>query len=86
MRLKSLTQEELGQGQEDHCWFNQGSLYTTSVFPKDTERDFWFLNQDIWSWEEHKSEDDFEKIVEECEDSECRDHIVMLYKEQIEVV
>ena len=26
---KSLTQEELGQGQEDHCRFN----YTTSVFP-----------------------------------------------------
>ena len=36
---KILTQEELGQGQEDHCLFNQGSPYTTSVFPKDTERD-----------------------------------------------
>ena len=33
---RSLTQEELGQCQEDHCWFNQGSLYSTSVFPKDT--------------------------------------------------
>ena len=31
---QSLTQEELGQ--EDKCWFNQGSPYTTSVFPKDT--------------------------------------------------
>ena len=36
---KSLTQEELGQGQEDHCWFNHGSPYTISVFPIDTERD-----------------------------------------------
>ena len=43
----SLTQEELGQGQEDHCWLNQGSTCTTSVFPKDTE-DIWFLNQEIW--------------------------------------
>ena len=33
---KSLTQEELGQGQEDHCRFNHRSPYTTS---KDTERD-----------------------------------------------
>ena len=30
--------------------------------------------------EEHKLEDDFEKIVEECEDPECRDHTVILYK------
>ena len=45
MRLKSLTQEELGQGQE-----------------------------------EHKSEDEFEKKVEECEDPECRDHTLILYK------
>ena len=36
---RNLTQEELGQGQEDHCWFNHGSPCTTSVFPKDTERD-----------------------------------------------
>ena len=33
---KSLTQEELGQGQEDYCSFYQGSPYTTSVFPKYT--------------------------------------------------
>ena len=26
------------------------------------------------------SEYDFEKTVEECEDPECRDHIVILYK------
>ena len=32
---KSLTQEELGQGQEYHCWFNQGSPYTTIFFPKE---------------------------------------------------
>ena len=36
---KSLTQKELGQGQEYHCRFNHGSPYTASVFPKDTERD-----------------------------------------------
>ena len=36
---QSLTQEELGQGQEDHCLFNHKSPYTPSVFPKDTERD-----------------------------------------------
>ena len=42
-----LTQEELDQGQEDHCWFNDESTYTTSVFPKDTE-DVWFLDQAIW--------------------------------------
>ena len=76
---KSLTPEELGKGQEDHCWLNHGSPYTTSVFPKDTERDFWFLDQDIWR-EEHKSKDDFEKTVEGCEDPECRDHTVILYK------
>ena len=34
---KSLTQEELGQGQEDHCLLNHGSPCTTSVFPKDIE-------------------------------------------------
>ena len=33
---QSITQEELVQGQEDHCWFNHGSTCTTSVFPKDT--------------------------------------------------
>ena len=36
---QSLTQEELDQGQEAHCLFNHGSTCTTSVFPKDTERD-----------------------------------------------
>ena len=60
---QSLTQEELGQGQEDHFLFNQGSPYTTSVFPKDTYSDVWFLDQDIWK-EEHKLEDDLEKQVE----------------------
>ena len=44
---QSLTQEELDQGQEDHFLFNHESTYTTSVFPKDTERDVWFLDQDI---------------------------------------
>ena len=33
---KSITQEELGQGQEYHCLLNQGSPYATSEFPKDT--------------------------------------------------
>ena len=30
--------------------------------------------------EEHKSKDDFEKLVEEREDPKCRDHAVILYK------
>ena len=42
-----LTQEELDQGQEDRCWFNHGSTYTTSVFPKYTKY-VWFLDQAIW--------------------------------------
>ena len=32
-----LTQEEIGQDQEDHCWFSHESTYTTSVFLKDTK-------------------------------------------------
>ena len=56
---QSLTQEELGQGQEDHRWFNHISTCTINVFPKDT-KDVWFLDQAIWR-EEHKSEDGFEK-------------------------
>ena len=44
---QSITPEELGQGQEDHCWFSHGSTCTTSVFSKDTERDVWFLDQAI---------------------------------------
>ena len=76
---KSLTPEELGQGKEDHCWFNHGSPYTTSIFPKDIKKDVWFLDQYIWR-EEHKSEYDFEKTVEECEDPELRDHTIILYK------
>ena len=75
---RSLTQEELGQGQEDHCWFSHESTCTTSVFLKYTE-DVWFLDQAIWR-EEHKYEYDFEKTVEECEDPEWRDHTVILYK------
>ena len=56
---KILTQEELGQGQEDHGWFSHGSTYTTSVFLKNT-KDVWFLDQAIWR-EEHTSEDDLKK-------------------------
>ena len=76
---KSLTQQELGQGQEYNCWLNHESPYTISVFLRDTERDVWFLDQDTWR-KEHKSKDDFKKPVEECEDPECWDHIVILYK------
>ena len=76
---KRLTLEELGQGQEDHCWFHHGSPYTTSVYPKDTKRDDWFIDQATWR-KEHKSEDEFEKTIQECEELECRDHIVILYK------
>ena len=75
---QSLTLEELDQGQENHGWFNHESTCTTSVFPKDTE-DVWFLDQAIWR-QEHKSEYDLKKSVEECEDPECRDHAVIIYK------
>ena len=34
---RSLSQEEIGQGQEDHGLFSHGSTCTTSVFPKDTD-------------------------------------------------
>ena len=44
---KRLTQEELDKSQEDHCWFNHGSTFTTIFFPKDTEY-VWLLDQDIW--------------------------------------
>ena len=40
---------------------------------------FLFLNQAI-SREEHESEDEFEKPIEEYEDPERRDHIVIIYK------
>ena len=51
---QSLTQEELGQGQEDNYWFSHWSTCTTSVFPKETD-DVWFLDQAIWR-KEHRSE------------------------------
>ena len=60
---QSLTQEELGQGQEDHCCFSHGSACTTSVSPKDTE-DVWFLDQAIWR-KKHTSEDDPKKQIVE---------------------
>ena len=76
--VRILTQEELSQGQEDHGWFSHESTCTTSVSPKDT-RDVWFLDQAILR-EEHKSEYDLKKTVEECEYLECRDHTIILYK------
>ena len=74
---RSLTQEELGQGQEAHCWFNHGSTCTTSVFPKDTD-DVWFLDQAIWR-EEHTWEHDLKKLVEECKDPEWKYQTTILY-------
>ena len=68
---KILTPEELSQGQEDHCWFNHESPCTTSVFPKYTKINVWFLDQAIWR-EEHKSKCDFEKTIEKCESPKCR--------------
>ena len=63
-------------------WFNHGSPCTTSIFPKYTE-DVWFLDQAIWR-EEHKSEYDLKKPIEECEDPECRDHtVISQIKEQL---
>ena len=61
---QSLTQKELGQGQEDHCWFSHESTCTTSVFTTDTKRDVWFLNQAIWR-KEHTSEYDLKKQIGE---------------------
>ena len=81
---KSLTLEELGQGQEDHCWFNHGSPYTISVFLKDTKY-VWLLDQAIWM-EEHKSKYDLKKPVEGSEHIECKDHAIIRIsqiKEQI---
>ena len=58
--------------------------------PKDTQRDVWFLDQAIWR-EEHKSEDDFEKTVEEYEDQNAKTMQsyftrVSQFKEQLEAV
>ena len=72
---RSLSQEELGQSPEDYWWFSLESTCSTSVFPKDID-EVWFLDQDIWR-EEHKSEYELKKLVEECEDPECRDHVVI---------
>ena len=72
---RSLTQEELGQIPEDRWWFRDESTCTTSVVPKDIDEG-WFLDQAIWR-EEHRSEYDLKKPVEECEDPEWRDHAVI---------
>ena len=63
----SLTSEELGHGQEDHCWFSHESNCTTSAFPKDTKRDVWFLEQYIWR-KENTSEYDLKKQIEEVKE------------------
>ena len=84
---RSLTQEELGQGHEYHCWFNHGSTCTTSVFPKDTKY-VWFLDQAIWR-EEQKSEYDLKKPVEECEDKWMQrpcSHKSISNQEQLEAI
>ena len=82
---RSLTQEELGQGQEDHYWFSHESTCATSVLPKDTKY-VWFQDQAIWR-EEHKSEDGFEKTVEECEDPDAEQlEVVEEEMENVEVV
>ena len=67
---KSLHKKIVNDSINDHL-IPQGSSLNT---PKEM---FWFLDQDIWR-EEHKSKDDFKKPVEECEDPECRNHIVIL--------
>ena len=59
-----LTPEELGQGQEDHCWFSHRSTCTTSIFLEVTERDVLLLDQSIWR-KEHTSKDDPKKKIEE---------------------
>ena len=77
MRLKAIHKNNLVKSKKIIADSIMDHLIPQSFFPKDTERDVWFLDQDIWR-EEHKSE--YEKIVEECEDPKCRDHTVILYE------
>ena len=82
---KSLTLEELGQGQKiivdsitDHIVPQVSSLKKPKMFDSLTKL-----------FEEHTLEDDLKKPVEECEDLECRDHAVIRVsqiKEQLEAV
>ena len=81
---RSLTQKELGQGQEDHGWFSHGSTCTTSVFPKDTD-EVWFLDQAIWR-EEHRSEYDLKKPAVNAETMQSYFTRVSQIKKQLEAV
>ena len=79
MTLKSLHKKNLVKAKKiivdsitDHLIPQLSSLKT----PKEI---FGFLDQDFLR-EEHKSKDEFKKLVEECEDTECRNHTVILYK------
>ena len=84
---QSITQEEVGQGHEYHCWFNHGSNCTINVFPKETKY-VWFLDQAIWR-EEHKSEDGFEKTSWRMWRSRIQrpcSHKSLSNQEQLEVV
>ena len=72
---RSPSQEELGQGQEDHGWFSMDQI-VLQVSSLKKPKMFLFLDQPIWR-EEQKSKYDLKKPVEECEDPECRDHAVI---------
>ena len=58
MRLKALHKKNLVKAKK---------IIVDSITDQHTESDVWFLDQAIWR-EEHKSEYDFEKTVEGCED------------------
>ena len=86
MRLEAFLKKNLVKSQKiiDDSISNQIVLQVSS---KDID-EVWFLDQAIWR-EEHTSKDDLRKLVEECEDPECRDHTVIRVsqiKEQIVVV
>ena len=77
MRIKALHQKNLVKAKK--IIIDSIKDHLVPQVYKDTKIDVWFLDQAIWR-EEHTSEDELKKPVEECEDPECWDHIVILYK------
>ena len=75
MRLEALHKKNLVKAKKIMVDLVMDQLVPQVSSLKDTE-DVWFLDQAIWR-EEKKSEYDLKKLVEECEDPECRDHAVI---------
>ena len=85
MRLEALDKKNLVKAKKImvDSVMNQLVLQVSSL---KTPKMFWFLNQAIWR-EEQKLEYDLKKLVEECEDPECRDHtVISQIREQLEAV